>query len=66
MRNTKYIFNNHENENILTEIYKNNIGSNGYKNSRKHLENIQSHQKKPMIDTNLINNDLLSKLVKKI
>ena len=65
MRNTKYIFNNHENENILTEIYKNNIESNGFKNSRKHLENIQSHQKKPIIDTNLISNDLLSKLVEK-
>ena len=65
MTNTKYYFNNYENENILTETYKNNFESNGSKNSRKHLKNTQSSQKNPIIDTNLITNDLLSKLVEK-
>ena len=65
MTNTKYYFNNYENENILTETYKNKFESNGSKNSRKHLKNTQSYQKNPIIDTNLITNDLLSKLVEK-
>ena len=63
-KNESYIINNVF-SNILTEIDKNKSINIELKNSRQNLNNSQSFPKKPLLDTNLISNDLLNELVEK-
>ena len=53
------------NNNILTEMNDNRINNTLMKYSRKNLDNNDLFPKKPLLDTNLISNDLLNKLVEK-
>ena len=60
-----YFTNEDFNNNLLTEMNDNRISNTLMKYSRKNLENNEIFPKKPLLDTNLISNDLLNKLVEK-
>ena len=60
-----YYMNDNFNNNLLTDMNSNRINKTLMKYSRQNLKNSEIFPKKPLLDTNLITNDLLNKLVEK-